>query len=102
MEDMMTTTATTTPAAKVAKTKAPAKTTTAKVAKVKTTTAKKELPKGTFTLAGLARELGVNPKVARAKARRHEKDLAAFRSGTDGWLFQDSHKADVSKVIKAS
>lgn len=54
-----------------------------------------------FSLADLARELKINPKVARAKARRHEKDLKPFTAGNDNrWEFLMSEKAGVTSIIK--
>lgn len=68
----------------------------------KASKARKSTPStDSFTLADLARELGINPKVARAKARRHSKELDAMRSG-DSWDFANSHKAAVSKIIKGA
>jgi hypothetical protein len=64
---------------------------------------KKEKPTGnTFTLADIARDLDINPKVARAKARRHALKLEAWRIGTDGWVFDTKHRADVQKLLKGS
>ena len=64
---------------------------------------KKAKPTGdTFTLADLARDLDINPKVARAKTRRHATKLEAFRVGTEGWVFDGKHRAEVSKLLKGS
>lgn len=67
--------------------------TNAKTAAPKTSAAK------TFTLADLARDLKINPKIARAKARRHSKDLAKHRVGTDGWNFSLKAKPAVSQLL---
>src|SRR5262245_5006349 len=50
----------------------------------------------TVTLAQLARDLNINPKVARAKARRHAADLPKT-VGDDNWIFPASAK---SKLIE--
>lgn len=78
----MTKTASKTPAAKKAPAaKAPA---TAKV----------------FSLADLARDLKIDPKVARAKARRNEDDFGKYRArGEDGWVFPTTKRADVSRLL---
>lgn len=54
---------------------------------------------GTFTLSDLARELNVNPKIMRAKARRHADDLKAHRTG-DSWSFTTASKAAVTAILK--
>lgn len=57
--------------------------------------------KDMISLADLARELSINPKVARAKARRHSKVLASLKvAGAEGWEFPASAKAAVVKVLK--
>lgn len=92
----MTTTTTTTPAKQ-----GNAKSTPAKQAP-KAKGRKVALPANTFSLANLARDMNVNPKIARAKARRHAKELAQYRHGTDGWLFKDSAKDHVTKFLKTA
>lgn len=60
--------------------------------------AKKEIAKAngaTITLAEVARELGMNPKVARAKARRKN-----FDDG-QGWTFPASRKDDIIAFLKS-
>lgn len=58
---------------------------------------KKERAEGTFALADLAREMDIEPKVARAKARRN-KQLAALAVG-DGWSFRDADKERVVTLL---
>ena len=47
--------------------------------------------KQTVTLAEIARELNINPKVARAKARRHSDELPKTAS-EDNWTFDGKLK----------
>jgi len=57
----------------------------------------------TFSLADLAREMGVNPKIARAKARRNAADFTKLRvRGDYGWVFPMKAKADVSRLLKGA
>ena len=72
---------------------APAK---AKAPKVK---ASKPAPKGNFvTLADIARSMKVEPKVARAKARR--SDAIIKLSVGDQWQFRPADKAKVIALLK--
>lgn len=75
-----------------------AKTNTKTVAAKKTTDA---APK-TFTLADLSRKMGIDPKIARAKARRHEPKFKKLRAkGEDGWVFPNTNRNAVSELLKA-
>lgn len=60
----------------------------------------KEKDDKNFTVADLARELDIEPKVARAKLRRHEEKLQSLHTkGQDRWTFPNSAKAEVSKIL---
>jgi len=54
----------------------------------------------TFTLAELAKELDIDPKKARARARKNAVVLSNYRAGDDGWVFKSSHRAAVTKIIR--
>lgn len=61
---------------------------------------KKETNGDTVTLADIARDLDVNPKVARAKARRHSSKLETMRvAGTDGWVFASKHRTAIVNIL---
>ena len=51
----------------------------------------------TFTLADAARDAGVNPKVARAKARRNN-----IKTDGEGWTFKASRRAEIVKFLKGA
>jgi hypothetical protein len=53
----------------------------------------------TITLADLARELNIGPKIARAKCRRNREHLTRLvgKSLSDGWEFSDKCR---SKLIE--
>lgn len=54
----------------------------------------------TFTLADLAREMGVDPKKARAKARRIPDEVEKLQKGqTTGWNFPASARKRMMEVI---
>lgn len=62
---------------------------------------KKETNANEVTVAEIARELGIDPKVARAKLRRHEDKLSKLHTkGQDRWTFPKSAKAEISKILK--
>ncbi len=82
-----------TPAKQAAK-KAPAKKSATSPAKVTKPATKKG---ATFTLADLARECGINPKIARAKARRHRAKLK-IAEGAD-WVFPQSRHAEIKAFL---
>lgn len=50
-----------------------------------------------FTLADLARDLKINPKVARAKARRHK-----LKADADGWTFNAARRDEVTSILKGA
>lgn len=53
-----------------------------------------------FTLAALARDLKVDPKVARAKARRNADQFGKLRSkGADNWTFPVARREAVSQLL---
>lgn len=63
--------------------------------------AKKEVGKDEVTVADIARELGMEPKIARAKLRRHEDKLTKLHTkGQDRWTFPKSAKAEIVKILK--
>lgn len=54
-----------------------------------------------FTVAELARDLGMDAKVARAKLRRHEDDIKKLHSkGQDRWVFPNSAKKQIAAILK--
>lgn len=57
----------------------------------------REVPKGQFTVADLARELGIDPKVARAKCRRHADELPPTVAKH---RFENKHRAKVKKLLQ--
>lgn len=62
---------------------------------------RKEVGKDEITVADIARELGIDPKIARAKLRRHEDKLTKLHSkGQDRWTFPKSAAADIKKILK--
>lgn len=53
------------------------------------------------TVAEIARELDIDPKVARAKLRRHESKLEALHTkGQDRWTFPKSAKKTIMEILK--
>ena len=54
----------------------------------------------TFTLSELCKELDINPKIARAKARRRADKLEAYRVGDEGWTFDAKHREAVTKLFR--
>lgn len=63
--------------------------------------ARKEVGKDEITVADIARELGVDPKIARAKLRRHEDKLTKLHTkGQDRWTFPKSAAAEIKKILK--
>jgi len=68
--------------------KAPAKVTTYR---------RREVPAGSITLADIARELGISPKVARAKMRR-----IRLKDGVElsRYCYKPEHKADVVHILR--
>ena len=56
--------------------------------------------KSTFTLSELAAELDIQPKIARAKARRNKDKLAGYLTEGEGWVFLTKYRTEVTKLIK--
>lgn len=62
---------------------------------------KKETNANEVTVADIARELNIDPKVARAKLRRHEDKLAKLHTkGQDRWTFPKSAKDEIVKILR--
>ncbi len=54
-----------------------------------------------ISVADIARELGIDPKVARAKLRRHEDKLDKLHTkGQDRWVFPIGAKAQIVGILK--
>lgn len=54
-----------------------------------------------FTVAELCRELDIDPKVGRAKLRRHEDKISKLHTkGQDRWTFPISAKKELSSILK--
>jgi len=61
----------------------------------------KEKNANEVTVAELAREVGMDPKIARAKLRRHEAKLEKLHTkGQDRWTFPKSAAAEIRKILK--
>jgi len=61
----------------------------------------KEKDPDEVTVADLCRELGIDPKVGRAKLRRHEDKLAKLHTkGQDRWTFPKKAAADIKAILK--
>lgn len=64
----------------------------------------KELPKGTFSAAALAREVNVDPRFARARLRKAVDKLPPCVKGphvhNEAWVFENKHRDRVLKAIK--
>lgn len=53
------------------------------------------------TVADIARELNMSPKIARAKLRRHEDKLEKLHTkGQDRWTFPKSAASEIKKILK--
>ena len=53
------------------------------------------------TVAEIARDLDIDPKVARAKLRRHEDKLTKLHSkGQDRWTFPKTAAAEIKKILQ--
>lgn len=62
---------------------------------------RKEVGKDEITVADIARELDIDPKVARAKLRRHEDKIAKLHTkGQDRWTFPKSAKKTIADILK--
>lgn len=63
----------------------------------------KEKDPNEVTVADIARDLGIEPKIARAKLRRHEDKLEKLHTkGQDRWTFPKSARKDIEKILKGS
>lgn len=61
----------------------------------------KEKNDNEITVADIARELGIDPRVARAKLRRNEDKIKDLHTkGQDRWTFPKSVKSDIMKILK--
>ena len=62
---------------------------------------KKQVKDDEVTVADIARELGMSPKLARNKLRRHEDKLTKLHTkGQDRWVFPKSAAAEIKKILK--
>lgn len=62
---------------------------------------KKETSSDEITVAEIARELDIDPKVARAKLRRHEAKISSLHTkGQDRWTFPKSAKPKIVEILK--
>lgn len=65
------------------------------------TTAKRQLDSNEISVADIARELGISPKTARGKLRRHEDKLAKLHTkGQDRWVFPKSAAPQIREILK--
>jgi hypothetical protein len=63
----------------------------------------KEKNPNEITVADICRELDIDPKVGRAKLRRHEAKLAHFKTkGQDRWTFPIKAGDEIRKILKGS
>lgn len=54
-----------------------------------------------ITVADIARELDIDPKVARAKLRRHEDKISKLHTkGQDRWVFPKAAKSELMQILK--
>lgn len=62
----------------------------------------KEKNPNEITVAEIARELGIDPSVARSKLRRHEDKIMDLHSNPkqDRWTFPTKAKAAIAKILK--
>lgn len=61
----------------------------------------KEKDPNTVTVADIARDLGIEPKIARAKLRRHEDKLAKFQvASMDRWTFPLKARDTLVEILK--
>ena len=62
---------------------------------------RKAVAENEITVADIARELDIDPKVARAKLRRHEAKLEKLHTkGQDRWTFPKTAKKDIIAILK--
>jgi len=66
----------------------------------------KELPKGTFSAAAVARELGIDPRFARARLRKLADKLPPVVKDNkahvhnEAWVFENKYRDRVIKAMK--
>lgn len=66
----------------------------------------KELPKGTFSAAALAREVGIDPRFARARLRKLADKLPPVVKDNkshvhnEAWVFENKYRDRVLKAMK--
>lgn len=62
---------------------------------------RKEVGADEITVADIARKLDIDPKVARAKLRRHEAKIAKLHSkGQDRWTFPKTAEKTITDILK--
>jgi hypothetical protein len=62
---------------------------------------RKEVGADEITVADIARKLDIDPKVARAKLRRHEAKITKLHSkGQDRWTFPKSAEKTITDILK--
>lgn len=62
---------------------------------------RKAIDPGEITVAEIARDLGIDPKQARAKLRRHEDKLIKLHTkGQDRWVFPKSAAKEIKAILK--
>lgn len=65
------------------------------------TPAKRQIESDEISVADIARELGISPKTARGKLRRHEDKLAKLHTkGQDRWVFPKSAASKIREILK--
>jgi len=66
-------------------------------------TTAKQVNANETTVADIARDLGIDPKVARAKLRRHEDKLTKLHTkGQDRWTFPKTAASDIKKILQGA
>lgn len=78
------------------KTKGPAVSKTEEPAQ---TVTKTRAPAGSFTLADLAREMGIDPKMARRRFRAMAKKGTVEHNHRDAWIFSDARRDEIRKAL---
>lgn len=64
-------------------------------------TKSKEKNADEITVADIARELDIDPKIARAKLRRHEDKISKLHTkGQDRWTFPKSARKTIADILK--
>lgn len=62
---------------------------------------KRQLESDEISVADIARELGISPKTARGKLRRHEDKLMKLHTkGQDRWVFPKSAAPQIREILK--